>query len=340
MRVDPGARFYDAAAAHIADRGTGEPELSDTASPPLEEAATQTPAVPEGAEAPAATDGAPPTDAPAATDAPARSHAAPTSGDCLNCGAPLRGSFCAICGQKSVKPNPTFHDLWHEFIHEMLHVDGRLFQSIKLLFMRPGFLTREYCQGRRARYLAPLRLYLIFSVLYFAVQAYWPPPTTVHQNAKLGQVVNAGGINVSGERLLKKMTPEQVAERVQHAQNDWVPRLMFVLVPVWALLVMAVTRRARRNFPEHLCFSLHVHAAFFGALLFAHLLRLLHLPWLSSWITAWDVLFVLVYTALAIHAVYGGTWVRAALRTGVVSVIYFSILIVATLTVVGVVLLR
>src|SRR6185503_18894717 len=57
LRVDPGARFYDAAAAHIADRGTGEPELSDTASPPpLEEAATQTPAVPEGAEAPAATD--------------------------------------------------------------------------------------------------------------------------------------------------------------------------------------------------------------------------------------------------------------------------------------------
>jgi len=33
-------------------------------------------------------------------------------------------------------------------------------------------------------------------------------------------------------------TPEEVAERIQHANQLWVPRLMFVLLPVAALLIM------------------------------------------------------------------------------------------------------
>ena len=80
--------------------------------------------------------------------------------DCLNCGTPLHGTFCGSCGQRVSAPNPTLHDFLHELSHELLHVDGRLFQSIKLLFTRPGWLTREHCEGRRARYAAPMRLYL------------------------------------------------------------------------------------------------------------------------------------------------------------------------------------
>lgn len=284
--------------------------MSDTASPPAEAGAIEVPAAP-------------------APVAPMRSsHAAPTTGLCLNCGHPLAGHFCASCGQKSVSPNPTFHDLWHEFTHEMLHVDGRLFRSTKLLFTRPGFLTREYCQGRRARYLTPLRLYLIFSILFFAFEAYFPPPATVRQDDRLGRVVSFSGINVSGDQLVGNRTPEEVAERVQHANQLWVPRLMFVLLPVAALLIMAVTRREKRHFPEHVYFALHLHAAFFGAFLLAHLVRLARIPQLNNWIAAWDVLFVAVYTAVAMHAVYGGSWLRTVVRTGTMLFSYWVILFV------------
>ena len=44
-----------------------------------------------------------------------------SSGECLNCQAALAGPYCATCGQKAVKPHPTFHDLVHEFTHELLH---------------------------------------------------------------------------------------------------------------------------------------------------------------------------------------------------------------------------
>jgi hypothetical protein len=301
--------------------GTGGPEVSDTASPTIEEAASTALVTPPDV----------------VTHQP--SHAVATSGDCLNCGTPLAGHFCASCGQKAVAPNPTLHDLWHEFTHEMLHVDGRLFRSVKLLFLRPGFLTREYCQGRRAGYLAPLRLYLIFSILFFAIEAYFPPPTTIYQDAKRGQVVSTAGLNISGERLLGKRTPEQITELVQRAQHDWVPRLMFVLVPLAALLLMAFTRRAKRHFPEHMYFALHLHAAFFGAFLLAHAGRLLRLPRLSPWFLLYDVVFVVVYTAIAMHTFYGGTWLRAAARTGGLLLSYWFILVILTVALFSAVLL-
>jgi hypothetical protein len=324
-KVDPFPRFPDAAPSRTtANRG---PQVSETASPPAEEGAAQVPAVREAAAAREA------------TASRASSHALPTSGPCLNCRTLLTGHFCATCGQKVVAPNPTLHDLWHEFTHEMLHVDGRLFRSVKLLFVRPGFLTREYCAGRRARYLAPLRLYLIFSILFFALEAYFPPPTTVYQDPKLGQVASTAGLRVSGDRLLRNRTPEQIVELFQGAQHNWVPRLMFVLVPLAALLLMAFTRREKRHFPEHMYFALHLHAAFFGAFLLAHLVRLLRQPALGPWIALYDVLFVVLYTAIAIHTFYGGTWLRAAVRTGGLLIFYWIILVVLILALFVVVLL-
>src|SRR6266545_4432215 len=97
--------------------------------------------------------------------------------ECLNCGTALHGAFCAACGQQVAHPDPTFHDLLHDLTHELLHVDGRLWTSLRLLFTRPGVLTREHIAGRRASYLPPLRLYLICSVAYFGLAAVAPSDT-------------------------------------------------------------------------------------------------------------------------------------------------------------------
>src|SRR5215510_14646236 len=91
--------------------------------------------------------------------------------ECYNCGTRLVGAFCAHCGQKVAQLNPSLPEFIHDFVDELLHVDGRMVQSIRLLMTKPGLLTREYFAGRRARYVSPIRLYLLFSVLYFAVQA-------------------------------------------------------------------------------------------------------------------------------------------------------------------------
>lgn len=48
-------------------------------------------------------------------------------------------------------------------------VEGKLWETLRLLMFRPGRLTADYLRGRRVPTINPLRLYLSLSVLVFAL---------------------------------------------------------------------------------------------------------------------------------------------------------------------------
>jgi hypothetical protein len=86
---------------------------------------------------------------------------------CMNCGTPLAGEHCHHCGQRH---EPHVHSLWHflrEATESLTHADSRLWRTLWALIAKPGHLTREFLDGRRARYLPPFRLYLVISVAFF-----------------------------------------------------------------------------------------------------------------------------------------------------------------------------
>src|SRR6188472_541842 len=97
--------------------------------------------------------------------------------NCPNCGPTLEGPFCAQCGQKATPLNPSLRDILHDVVDEVLNVDSKIFKSVRLLLTRPGFLSREQFGGRRIRYVSPIRLYLLCSLVYFAVVAFAPSAT-------------------------------------------------------------------------------------------------------------------------------------------------------------------
>ena len=123
---------------------------------------------PAGAAVPQAPAGAAPAAAVPAAVPPAAVPAAPTAAPlCENCGAALTGRYCAACGQRR---EPPVHSLWHFLtvaFEDVTHADSRLWSTLAALAFRPGFLTHEFLNGRRARYLPPVRLYLVLSVLFF-----------------------------------------------------------------------------------------------------------------------------------------------------------------------------
>jgi hypothetical protein len=80
---------------------------------------------------------------------------------CLNCGAPLTGPYCAHCGQKKPHTDLTFRELLREATQELAQWDGKIPGTLRALFFKPGLLTVDFLAGRRARWLAPLRVYLI-----------------------------------------------------------------------------------------------------------------------------------------------------------------------------------
>jgi hypothetical protein len=89
--------------------------------------------------------------------------------DCLNCGAQVAGRYCHRCGQENVVTHQSFWSLTKHFVYDILHFDGKFFHTIGYIFSRPGFVARQYAEGKRMRYLDPIRMYLFTSAIFFLV---------------------------------------------------------------------------------------------------------------------------------------------------------------------------
>ena len=87
---------------------------------------------------------------------------------CRNCSAQLAGPYCHVCGQKG-HVHRTIGAILHDIVHGVLHLDGKLWRTLPLLALRPGQLTREYIDGKRARFVSPMAMFLFSVFAMFAI---------------------------------------------------------------------------------------------------------------------------------------------------------------------------
>jgi hypothetical protein len=292
----------------------------------------------------------------APTSAPSSAHAS----TCLNCGTLLEQHYCPACGQAAIAPDPTLGEFLHEMAQEFLRWDGKLFTTFRLLVTRPGELTREYLAGRRVGYLSPLRLYLTCSVLYFFLRALAPDPPVVVQTGG-GVKTQVGGIVLeeqeegqtlaildrmarTGSSPFERAFGQRVGNALRHrvefaaAMRENTPRMMFVLVPLFAALAALVFRNRRMRYPKHLTFALHAHAFLFLALIPTLVPRLTRNGAVSTLAVAACFLGIGLYLVLAIRRVYGGTIAGALGRGAVLALAYLMVFLVALLTTVAIVM--
>src|SRR3954471_951218 len=87
---------------------------------------------------------------------------------CLNCGTALSGPYCHECGQQA-HVHRTLSAFFHDFLHGVLHFEGKIWRTLPMLAWKPGELTRNYIDGQRARFVSPVALFLFAVFLTFAV---------------------------------------------------------------------------------------------------------------------------------------------------------------------------
>lgn len=168
---------------------------------------------------------------------------------CRNCDASLTGAYCAACGQPA-RLHDTVAGLFHEFAHGVAHFDGRLWRTLPLLALDPGRLSREWIAGRRARYIAPLPLFLFAVFLLFTI------PT------------------LTGDRLISIQTGAASDDRTEPAVP---PDTRAVSPPADEAMVVRLLERIAEN-PDYYGKKIEVLAykfAFLAAPLSAALLALL-----------------------------------------------------------------
>jgi Protein of unknown function (DUF3667) len=255
---------------------------------------------------------------------------------CHNCGALLQGRFCANCGQQDQPLDPSVGEVVGEVARELSALDGRIVRSVRRLFLSPGFLTLEHFAGRRVAWVSPVRLYLIFSVCYFAIVAVTgEPPLEVN----LRFTSDNGEDNTQAIQSLGFSSEAELDRAVNEALTTWIPRAMFVLVPFFGWLVSLVHRRAGRKYPHHVIFACHVFAVFFGVQAIAVAIGYLSgNTAVTSALAIASLLFSLGYMILAMRAVYGGTIARAFAHTLVVLAFYWVATIVVAAAIIAPVL--
>jgi hypothetical protein len=239
---------------------------------------------------------------------------------CANCQTPLVGPFCSNCGQRHEPHVHSMREFASETFESITHADSRLWRTLWYLISRPGFLTVEFLEGRRARYLPPFRLYLVMSVVLFLAAASMSH-NAVFVGISVGDDGSVEGTNVESA-VADNETPAQRAERLCAGSHfgigpkSWeprfreacykvvadrgrsfiesfyhnLPRALFLLLPFLALVMKLLYWR--RYYVEHLLFFIHNHAFTF-VLFTLFTLAMAITSW--AWLIVLYVLLVLFY---------------------------------------------
>ena len=213
---------------------------------------------------------------------------------CVNCGAQLSGRYCANCGQKRfVESDRRLGHLLRHLVSSATDLDGRAWRTLRALLFRPGLLSREYFEGRRARWLSPVSIFFAASVLYFLAPFHGADVTPRFDQQVTGQVrqlaLGAGEQALTAEQAASPgpvhaaITSSWIDARVHkrdaemratthgaagysyhdyrvayEAKSDDVSKALVMLhLPFAAVFLMALFYRQRRYFAEHVVFLMH-----------------------------------------------------------------------------------
>jgi uncharacterized protein DUF3667 len=242
---------------------------------------------------------------------------------CVSCAQPLFGRYCSHCGEQVLDPHALTvrHFLQHTLLHEGLHLDGKLWRTLRGLF-RPAFLSQEYGAGRRRLYVSPLKL-LATAVVVYALATRGGlhvslflgrvslsiAPAAVNRGASVEETV--AGIDRFGVlgRLLAarqragRLATESAREEFHRRLEAFAEPLSFANVLLLAFVLFGLFHRRRGLFVEHGVFSMHfVSFVLFSSLMFVPV------PWLLSW--GWN-------TAVPLVILVGVIWQFVYLSVGI-----------------------
>lgn len=259
---------------------------------------------------------------------------------CTNCGEEAADVYCAKCGERQ----PHHHDLTighflHDLVHELVHMDSKLFRTLRELVTMPGHLTAEYFAGRKSRYISPLRLFIALFALQFVVYTFYKP-ASMFSLSTMTKFDSRGDLT----RLLAKksekyhLSVEDYAAKIDARWQKNLSLLQFANILGIALVLALLYRRRHRHFVEHLVFAAHFLA-------FAYIVRIAIWPIfaiggfepgpLQRTIGVTVFLISVTYIYLAIRRYYGDEKRKAAVKTlllwGGTFVVYVLVLMVSLL---------
>ncbi|GAA0534301.1 ABC-type multidrug transport system fused ATPase/permease subunit [Rhizomicrobium palustre] len=312
---------------------------------------------------------------------------------CPNCGQPMIGPFCALCGQSINNHRRSVGHLVADLVKDIASFDSRILRTAYAMLAKPGELALAFHEGRTQRYVPPVRLYLFVSLIFFVALSishvallqfvlradpiniviekgkpyqvnkngereemsaryadgkkhytynsdlvYFQREGSVHSNLSKAQLDNisqrvetelgknkdkgkdASVVTQTVFGTLRKLADDPAA--LNGSLTVWIPRALFLLLPLFALLLAGFYWRQRKSlfFVDHLVFSLSFHSFGFALQLAAAALAQVIA---GGYAVAAMVVVLSLYLLLAMKRFYRQSWRWTVLKWAAVSFIYY-----------------
>ncbi len=207
---------------------------------------------------------------------------------CPNCEKEYdsRFAFCPWCGQENKPVDLSLKHALGEFIDANFNINSKAYITFKKLLFSPAFLTIEYLKGKHKKYLSPIRIYLIVSLIYFFLLSL-SSPTSIQFNTRKDTstapretVSVKSGSKTENEADIEKYLNQRIDQLdTKQGKIAFINSLrssaskgMFLLMPLTALVFSGFFRQ--RRYFEHLIFIIHLQSVFFIVFTLYFLLRL------------------------------------------------------------------
>jgi hypothetical protein len=222
------------------------------------------------------------------------------SDQCSNCGFVFAGirNYCPRCGQKNKQLTAPLKYLLEEVLESTLHLDSKSFRTISSLLIRPGHLSVEFNSGRRAKYVAPIRIYVLLSFIFFLLfglltggpsadvdEGQASPKKGLGLSFTIRQISSRELVGLSKEQvdalMVKRGVPATIgykfvfhqmhkvanrsasAAEFSHLLIKNISYMMFILMPVFGAWIYVFHWRKQKYFIESLVTSIHFHSYLF-----------------------------------------------------------------------------
>lgn len=166
---------------------------------------------------------------------------------CKNCESELYGKFCSSCGQKLYNDtDKSLRNLIHEAFNLLTNFDGKIFNTLKTIYLYPGKLSMDYSNGIRQKYYKPISFYLLIVVLYLL----FPLASGMNMEMKYYKSTPIIGRYISNqiEHKLKteNLSEETLSEKFNEKSKSASKFLLILLIPLSTPLIYLLYFKNRR----------------------------------------------------------------------------------------------
>lgn len=187
---------------------------------------------------------------------------------CKSCGNQFIGIYCNRCGEKILQPKDrSFKTFLSNILIAVTFADSKLAKTLWLMVKRPGFVSREFAEGRRVKYLKPLSVFFVLNLIYFLfpliqlfnaslITQLRAPYNKLVQHTVASKMVSMGVNDIQAFSLIYNQKTEGLAKM-----------MVMVFVILASLPLNLLYSKKNRYFTDHVgyqvelaCFNLLINA--------------------------------------------------------------------------------